>query len=222
MKNSVGRIRLAVFLLVVMAMVLGASITVSASTTAKVTKTAYLRKGPSASADPIIKIKKNTYVTAGISQGKYTRVIYKKNGNTYAGWFYTKYLNGGGSVVFRTVRTDVYLRTGPSTSYRSIMTVPEGASVEVLGTKEGWYKVKYNGRTGYIAPGYFEGDAIIRYTTTAAYLRSSAYKDPQNRNVICTIPANKAVTVKYFTNNNWAYCNYNGRTGYVHVSVLRQ
>jgi uncharacterized protein YgiM (DUF1202 family) len=221
MKKNVSKICLAVFLLAVMAMVLGASITVSASATVKVTKTAYLREAPSSSADPIIKIKKNTYVTAGISQGKYTRVIYKKNGYTYAGWFYTNYLSGGSTGDYRTVRTDIYLRTGPGTGYTKIMTIPEGASVEVLGTKNGWYKVVYNGRTGYIAPGYFEGDAIIRYTTTAAYLRSTPYKDSKNRNVICTIPANRAVTVKYFT-NNWAYGTYNGRTGYVHVSVLRK
>jgi uncharacterized protein YgiM (DUF1202 family) len=221
MKKNVSKIRLAIFLLAVMAMVLGASMTVSASTTVLVKKTAYLREAPSSSGDPIIRIKKNTSVTAGISQGKYTRVIYKKNGKTYAGWFYTKYLKGGGSGDYRTVRTDIYLRTGPSTGYTRIMTIPEGASVEVLGTKSGWYKVIYSGRTGYIAPGYFTGDAIIRYTTTAAYLRSSAYKDSQNRNVICTIPANRRVTVKYFT-NNWAYCTYNGRTGFVHVSVLRK
>jgi uncharacterized protein YgiM (DUF1202 family) len=220
MKKNVSKIRLVVFLLAVMAMVLGASMTVSASTTVQVRKTAYLRDAPTAAGDPIIKIKKNTYVTAGISQGKYTRVIYKKNGNTYAGWFYTSYLTGSGSGVYRTVRTAVNLRTGPSTSYRQILTIPEGASVEVLGTKDGWYKVKYNGRTGYIAPGYFTGDTTIRYTKTASYLRSTPYKDAQNRNVITTIPANKAVTVISYT-NGWAYVNYNGRHGYVHGSLLR-
>jgi uncharacterized protein YgiM (DUF1202 family) len=220
-KKNVSKIRFVVFLLAVMAMVLGVSMTVSASTTVQVRKTAYLREAPSSTGDPIIKIKKNTYVTAGISQGKYTRVIYKKNGNTYAGWFYTSYLSSGGSGVYRTVRTDVNLRTGPGTGYRRILTIPEGASVEVLGTKEGWYKVVYNGRTGYIAPGYFTGDTTIRYTTTASYLRSTAYKDPQNRNVITTIPANRAVTVIRITQSGWAYVNYNGRRGYVASSLLR-
>jgi uncharacterized protein YgiM (DUF1202 family) len=221
MKKNVSKLRLTVFLLAVMAMVLGASMTVSASTTAKVTKTAYLRVAPSSSADRIIKIKKNTYVTAGISQGKYTRVIYKKNGNTYAGWFYTKYLSGGGSGDYRIISDDVNLRTGPAKSYRLIMTVPEGATVEVIGTKDGWYKVKYNGRTGYIAPGHFKGDTSIRYTKTASNLRSTPYKDPQDRNLITTIPANKAVTVIRYTDNGWVYVNYNGRRGYVSGNLLR-
>jgi uncharacterized protein YgiM (DUF1202 family) len=221
MKKSAGKIRLAVFLLAVMAMVLGASLTVSASTTVRVKKTAYLRESPSSSGDPVIKIRKNTYVTAGISQGKYTRVIYKKNGHTYAGWFYSAYLSGELSPYYKTVITAIYLRTGPGMSYRVIMTIPEGARVEVLGTKEGWYKVRYSGRTGYIARGYFKEDSFIRYTKTASYFRSTPYKDSQNRNVICAIPANRAVTVLSYTDNGWAYCRYNGRLGYISKSLLK-
>ena len=221
MKKHVNKIRLAVLLLAVMAMVLGVSMTVSASTTQTVTKAGYLRDEPNRGGIALVRIPKGATVTVGISQGKYSRVIYKRSSNTFAGWFYTAYLSGSGTEVYRTISDAVNLRTGPSVSYRLIMTIPAGARVEVLGTKNTWYKVRYSGRTGYIAPGHFVGQTTVRYTKTAAYLRSTPYMDPQNRNVILTIPANRAVTIISEANASWYYAEYNGRRGYVGKKVLK-
>ena len=221
MKKHVNKIRLAVLVLAVMAMVLGVSMTVSASTTQTVTKAGYLRDEPNRGGIALVRIPKGATVTVGISQGKYSRVIYKRSSNTFAGWFYTAYLSGSGTEVYRTISDAVNLRTGPSVSYRLIMTIPAGARVEVLGTQNTWYKVRYSGRTGYISPGHFAGDTSIRYTKTAAYLRSTPYMDPQNRNVILTIPANRAVTIISEANASWYYAEYNGRRGYVGKKVLK-
>lgn len=221
MKKHVNKIRLAVLVLAVMAMVLGVSMTVSASTTQTVTKAGYLRDEPNRGGIALVRIPKGATVTVGISQGKYSRVIYKRSSNTFAGWFYTAYLSGSGTEVYRTISDAVNLRTGPSVSYRLIMTIPAGARVEVLGTKNTWYKVRYSGRTGYIAPGHFVGQKSVRYTKTAAYLRSTPYMDPQNRNVILTIPANRAVTIISEANASWYYAEYNGRRGYVGKKVLK-
>ena len=221
MKKHVNKIRLAVLVLAVMAMVLGVSMTVSASTTQTVTKAGYLRDEPNRGGIALVRIPKGATVTVGISQGKYSRVIYKRSSNTFAGWFYTAYLSGSGTEVYRTISDAVNLRTGPSVSYRLIMTIPAGARVEVLGTKNTWYKVRYSGRTGYIAPGHFVGQTTVRYTKTAAYLRSTPYMDPQNRNVILTIPANRAVTIISEANSSWYYAEYNGRRGYVGKKVLK-
>lgn len=221
MKKHVNKIRLAVLLLAVMAMVLGVSMTVSASTTQTVTKAGYLRDEPNRGGIALVRIPKGATVTVGISQGKYSRVIYKRSSNTFAGWFYTAYLSGSGVGVYRTISDAVNLRTGPSVSYRLIMTIPAGARVEVLGTKNTWYKVRYSGRTGYISPGHFAGDTSIRYTKTAAYFRSSPYMDPKNRNVITTIPANRAVTIIREANSSWYYAEYNGRRGYIGKKVLK-
>ena len=221
MKKHVNKIRLAVLVLAVMAMVLGVSMTVSASTTQTVTKAGYLRDEPNRGGIALVRIPKGATVTVGISQGKYSRVIYKRSSNTFAGWFYTAYLSGSGTEVYRTISDAVNLRTGPSVNYRLIMTIPAGARVEVLGTKNTWYKVRYSGRTGYIAPGHFVGQKSVRYTKTAAYLRSTPYMDPQNRNVILTIPANRAVTIISEANSSWYYAEYNGRRGYVGKKVLK-
>ena len=221
MKKHVNKIRLAVFVLAVMAMVLGVSMTASASTTQTLTKGAYLRDEPNRGGAAIVRIPKGATVTVGISQGRYSRVIYKRGTNTYPGWFYSAYLSGSGTGVYRTISDAVNLRTGPSAAYRLIMTIPEGARVQVLGTKNSWYKVKYSGRTGYISPGHFVGQRSVRYTKTSAYLRSTPYMDPENRNVILIIPANRAVTIINEANASWYYAEYNGRRGYVGKKVLK-
>jgi uncharacterized protein YraI len=41
------------------------------------------------------------------------------------------------------------LRTGPSTNYNIILTMPNGATVDVSAASNGWYKVSYNGHVGW-------------------------------------------------------------------------
>jgi uncharacterized protein YgiM (DUF1202 family) len=54
----------------------------------------------------------------------------------------------------------VRLRTGPSTNYSIISTLNYGTSVQVLGKTNGWYKISYNGSTGYMCGDYITiGDA---------------------------------------------------------------
>ena len=72
MKKHVNKIRLAVLVLAVMAMVLGVSMTVSASTTQTVTKAGYLRDEPNRGGIALVRIPKGATVTVGISQGKYS------------------------------------------------------------------------------------------------------------------------------------------------------
>lgn len=62
------------------------------------------------------------------------------------------------------VRTtdNLNLRTGPSTSYSVLVNIPKGTSVPVLGrASNGWYKVSYDGRTGYVSD-YYVVAATVR------------------------------------------------------------
>ncbi len=53
--------------------------------------------------------------------------------------------------------TSLNLRTGPSTSYSIIRTLPQGAEVDVLaGPSNGWYQVSYLGNTGWASGAYLE------------------------------------------------------------------
>jgi len=49
------------------------------------------------------------------------------------------------------------LRTGPSTAYAVIRTLPNGAVVDVLqGPSNGWYRVTYFGNTGWVSGAYLD------------------------------------------------------------------
>lgn len=55
--------------------------------------------------------------------------------------------------------TGANLRQGPATGKEVITTMPAGAKVRVVEkTAEGWYKVEYNGKTGYVSSALVEAD----------------------------------------------------------------
>jgi cell wall-associated NlpC family hydrolase len=54
------------------------------------------------------------------------------------------------TAVGKLVGDDVFMRAGPSTSEDTIGTVGAGTTVNIIGINNGWYKVVFNGKTGYI------------------------------------------------------------------------
>ncbi|MGL4761058.1 MAG: SH3 domain-containing protein [Sarcina sp.] len=51
----------------------------------------------------------------------------------------------------------LHFRTGNSTGYNILGKIPTGTQVNVLGQSNGWYKVMYNGQTGWIYSSYTTG-----------------------------------------------------------------
>jgi cell wall-associated NlpC family hydrolase len=85
---------------------------------------------------------------------------YKINYNGTVGYVCTDYLiniltaenfNAGGKVDGDGVR----MRSGPSTDYSILGTYYTGTAMNVIGINNGWYKVQYNGTTGYIRSDLF-------------------------------------------------------------------
>ena len=52
----------------------------------------------------------------------------------------------------------VNFRTGPSTNYKVIATLKKGTAVDIVGKASGWYKISYNGSTGYMSSSYVAVD----------------------------------------------------------------
>ena len=50
----------------------------------------------------------------------------------------------------------VRYRTGPSTSDSVLGTIPKGTKVQIIGINSGWYKLIYNGKTGYMRSDYID------------------------------------------------------------------
>ena len=51
------------------------------------------------------------------------------------------------------------MRTGPSTNYHRILTIPAGARINVHGCNS-WCRVNYRGRSGYVSASYVSRGAV--------------------------------------------------------------
>lgn len=105
------------------------------------------------------------------------------SGEYLTGSAFCDFLLGSGRIVCDSY---VNLRQQPSTSSPVLSTLPSGATVNALGVWGGWYKVVYNGKTGYVHPDYLtfgatpvvtntsNGEQTGTTTTTVSYTGTSA------------------------------------------------
>ena len=192
----------------------------------------YLRQSPGGAV--ITTLSKGTTVAVLNNSSSW----YKVSVNGKEGYVSGEYLTG-------TTATDVALGTGtvkcsssvnfrsaPNTSSTSYGELKNGTKVNVVGVSSGWYKVTYNGKTGYIHPDYLTlasssstGTAIAPSNTvtsttgtagtvkcsTSVNLRSEANT---SSSILAELKNGTAVTV-VSTANGWCKVTYSGKTGYI-------
>lgn len=80
----------------------------------------------------------------------------------------------------KVITTAVNVRTGPGTSYQAVDTLSRNAEFEILEEKNGWYKIKHNGKERYVSANsryvkaYKEGGTVD--TTGMAWLDGTKLK----------------------------------------------
>ena len=129
----------------------------------------------------------------------------------------------------------ITLRTADSTSSKEIRQIPLGAAVSFMeNASNGFYKVSYNGSTGYALASYLSVDPYDHYVayTTAADLswrgkvvRCNEFitlrKTPSTKGEeLIKIPVGAIVTVYSGADNGFYYINYGGIEGYALASYI--
>lgn len=129
----------------------------------------------------------------------------------------------------------ITLRTADSTSAKEIRQIPLGAAVSFMeNASNGFYKVSYNGSTGYALASYLSVDPYDHYvaSTTAADLswrgkvvRCNEFitlrKTPSTKGEeLIKIPLGAIVTVYSGADNGFYYINYGGIEGYALASYI--
>ena len=130
----------------------------------------------------------------------------------------------------------ITLRTSDSTSAKEIRQIPLGAAVSVMeNAANGFYKVSYNGSTGYALASYLSVDPYNHYvaSTTAAtdtswtgkVVRCNEFitlrKTPSTKGEeITKIPLGAIVTVYGSADNGFYYIDYGGIEGYALASYI--
>lgn len=127
-----------------------------------VTANVNFRTGPSTSYSRITTISKGSYVEVLGTSGNWVKAKY----NSKTGYIYKDYVSGyssssstsqsSGTTKYVNATVGLNVRTGPSTSYSKIGKLDYREKVTVLSTSNGWSKINYNGKTGYVDSSYLQ------------------------------------------------------------------
>lgn len=133
-----------------------------------------MRSGPSTGNSILGTYNSGTTMTVTGTSGDWYKVSY----NGTEGYVYKSYLSLGTdstpavtemTEATYTVTSPVNMRSGPDTSYASQRVLGTGTTVTVTGSSGKWYRVNYNGSTGYIFKTYLtEGEIAATASTTSS------------------------------------------------------
>ena len=198
------------------------------------TKTVYttenlkVRAQPNTSAEVLGTLKKGTKVeTYGLKDGWYE---IKYEGKT--GYISAKYTTEtdpstptpNPTPETKTVYTteNLKVRAQPNTSAEVLGTLKKGTKVETYGLKDGWYEIKYEGKTGYISAKYTtETDpstpqpspspVLTVYTTEDLRVRAK----PDNTSTVLGVLKKGTAVETLEETNGWYLIKYNNQDGYI-------
>ncbi|MGF9988966.1 MULTISPECIES: C40 family peptidase [Bacillus] len=130
--------------------------------------------------------------------------------------------------------TSLRVRTGPATYHSVIGGVLNGTKLNVIGSEGSWFKVNYQGKTGYVSSEFVK---FVKGGTTTPeqpeqpnqgaigdyYINASALNvrsgEGTNYRIIGALPQGQKVQV-ISENSGWSKINYNGQTGYIGTRFL--
>ena len=194
------------------------------------------RTGPSTSYSIINVLMNGQKVEYISTSGSWLKVKY----NGVTGYVHGDYVTKGttdnsttGTTKYVSASVGLNVRSGAGTSYSKLGKLEYKEKVTVLSTSNGWSKINYNGKTGYVDSSYLkstlpgstndntnnETTGTTKYvnTTSGLNVRSGA---GTSYSKLGKLEYKEKVTV-LSTSNGWSKINYNGKTGYVDSSYLQ-
>jgi cell wall-associated NlpC family hydrolase len=132
-----------------------------------------IRSGPSTEYEPVTAVIDGTrMVILDTGDGKWYHVNYQGNVGYVDSAYLKEILTAENFKATGTLTAnDVNMRAKPSTSSSIICSVSSETQVQVIGINNGWYKVIYNGKTGYIRSDFME---ITGAPSGSSYTENSA------------------------------------------------
>ncbi|MFZ7825991.1 SH3 domain-containing protein [Priestia sp. 40] len=152
---------------------------------------------------------------------------YKINYNGRTGYVSSDYVQASGTTTppaenttYTVTASTLNVRSGAGTSYASIGSVTKGQKLSVVSKSGSWYKINYNGRTGYVSSDYVQASGTTTpptesttYIVTASTLNVRSGAGTNYASIGSVTKGQKLSVVS--KRGSWYKINYNGRTGYV-------
>lgn len=194
-----------------------------------------MRKGAGTSYSIVGTYNKGTKMTVTGAKGSWYAVKY--NGKT--GYVKSDYMtlsvtpkstSSSSSTSTKTTYTgvitgsDVRMRKGAGTSYSIVGTYGKGTKMTVTGSQKGWYKVSYNGKTGYVSADYMRITPKTAYSSAKTGTVSSSdsrLRMGPSTSFTTVTTLSKGVKVKISgIYGEWYEVTVNGKYGYMHKSII--
>lgn len=117
-----------------------------------------------------------------------------------------------------TSTADLNVRSGPSTKYKKLGLLKKNTAVTVTGSKDGWYKISYKGKTAYVSAKYIKKTESVSTFKQFSVTTTEALNVRQSRSVssknLGQLAKRSKVTV-IGSKSGWYTIKYKGKTGYI-------
>ncbi len=189
-----------------------------------------VRSGPSSNEEVLFDVKKDEQVKILETLNGWYKI---SNNINKEGWISSEYISIFDSEV-RSNRSSNYekkevsvdnlnMRSGAGTSYRVITTLKKGSVVEVISESNGWSKIKYDGRIGYVYDEYLEDIKPSYSNTTTKVVNTDLLNVRSGPSTSYKIlgKINKGIKVQVISEENgWSKILYNNKEAYVSSRYL--
>ena len=189
-----------------------------------------VRSGPSSNEEVLFDVKKDEQVKILETLNGWYKI---SNNINKEGWISSEYISIFDSEV-RSNRSSNYekkevsvdnlnMRSGAGTSYRVITTLKKGSVVEVISESNGWSKIKYDGRIGYVYDEYLEDIKPSYSNTTTKVVNTDSLNVRSGPSTSYKIlgKINKGIKVQVISEENgWSKILYNNKEAYVSSRYL--
>lgn len=121
---------------------------------------------------------------------------------------------GGENAQISGASSSINLRLEPNVDGKAIDKIPSGTKFTVIGRDQGWYKVRYQGKVGYVYAGlvdYSKSDAYRSVTVS----RTSSVIDDHHKQLTTVSPGERVVVLGSARNNKYRVHLVNGQIGLV-------
>ncbi len=121
-----------------------------------------------------------------------------------------------------------YLYQSFDNASKQLIQIPKDTVLPISKKIGNWYSVKYNDVNGYVRAGDFGKSDVVTITniTDTTYITTSDLNLRQTYDaaspLLTVVPVNMVLVVTDKTSNNWYKVSYNGKTGYVSGSYIKQ
>ena len=201
-----------------------------------------VRSGPSTGHSVIFMVKKNEKVTILQSDNGWYKI---SAANGKSGWVSSEYISTNISNTNQSTNKKIVnvnnlnMRSGASTSYRVIAKLSKGSIVELISENNGWAKIKYDGRLGYVSSEFLSNidnnipdkktetpsetlpDTVITKIKVVTATSLNVRSGPSTSNALIGSLRNNEKVEVISENNGWAKIKYSGRLGYVSSVYLK-